>query len=134
MAQRSPENACVEYAIAVAEVRRCNAVMSAEQNLCDVISLFRESGAEQLNGTHSPSSCLDDLFERHDPEMESRECFEESQAELRETMCDGCKERLAAVEARKDARKRLGAAKRSVEAVGKRMNAECKRERQEAEA
>lgn len=125
--RKTAEDACIEYAIAIAEVRRLNAVMSAEQNLCDVIALFRESEAERLNGSYSPYSCLDGLFERHDPEMESLEAHEEAHAELRETMCDGCRERLSAIKDRKDARKRLGAAKRSVEAVGKRLKAEVRR-------
>jgi hypothetical protein len=37
-----------------------------------------------------------------------------------EDMCDGCKVRLKAFEDRREARKRLGAAKRAVEAIGKR--------------
>lgn len=109
--RKTPEAVCVEYAIAVAEARRCHAVMAS--HTCT--EKYYSDGMERSNG----DECLSLYWRRtqtdngfiHTPEIEY------------DAMCANCKVREQAYRDRSEARRRLGAAKRSVEVVGKRLNA-----------
>lgn len=113
---KTPEDACVEYAIAVAEARRCQESM--KHYLCQVV--YDEAGLGRPGYRGDGEECLSLHWQRtqtdngfiHTPEIEY------------DAMCDNCKRREQAYRDRCEARQRLGAAKRSVEAVGKRLNAQ----------
>jgi len=62
-------------------------------------------------------TCLDDLFNA--PKGPDGEFPRFS--EYYEEMCESCKDRYNAIQERKNARRRLGTAKRGVETVGKRL-------------
>lgn len=116
MKHRTAEEVCVEYAIAVADVRRISKKFG--ENPCALI----EKWYERNQSTPKPDDCLDVYFAEWDREHENYDSYAEARAAAKDTMCGCCCRRLQAIEDRKEARKRLGAAKRSVEAVGKRLN------------
>jgi hypothetical protein len=110
MPKRTSEEACIEYAIAAGHVRMLTVLLGnspctfddSQTNEC--LSLYWITRGQDDNGVALP-----------DPQIEY------------DDMCEACKSRERAIRERRDARKRLGAAKRSVEAVGKRLNAEAVR-------
>jgi hypothetical protein len=107
--KRTAEQVCIEYAIAVEAVREQTRIM--RDNRCPNESAnFTEHGMN----VDGESSCLDDLFEIMKEGAEEDSDYEE--------MCPACKIRFHALQKRRAARKRLGAAKRAVESIGKREN------------
>lgn len=115
MSKRTPEQVCIEYAIANNEVRRISKAIGSYQCLVE---------AEFCAGPQFgdiPDTCLKQFYTTH---VEGYETFPDMEEE---EMCEACKSKHALVMERKDARKRLGAAKRSVQAMGKRLNAEVER-------
>lgn len=116
---RTPEQVCIAYAEAVAEVRRLTDIIRPSE--CTTMA-----SSELCAGWPGPSTpidpCIVTLFNiKRDGETE--ESYQESIAEADDNLCDRCRESLNAVEDRKEFRRRLGAAKRAVEAVGKRLKA-----------
>lgn len=113
--RRTAEDVCVEYAIAVAAVREQTRIMAAHRCTEGSRKNFNETGETE---------CLDDFFAApKGPDGEFPRY-----REFHDRMCDNCKRRLQALDDRRQARIRLGAAKRAVEAVGKRLNGEVKHE------
>lgn len=109
MPRRTPEEACVKYAIANAEVRRISKAIGSYQCLVE---------AEFCAGPQfgdAPETCLKQFYTTH---VEGYETFPDMEEE---EMCDACKSKHALVLERKDARQRFGKAKRLVTAVGKRL-------------
>lgn len=98
--RKTPEDVCVEYAICVELVRAQTRIVRA--NHCTVAD--RPSERSFTEGSMTP--CYDDV------------------GIDREEWCNACVVRHDAVEDRNALRKRLRVAKRSIEAVGKRLNAE----------
>jgi hypothetical protein len=117
--KRSAEEVCVEYAIAAASVREHSKILSLSVNQCDAVTMFHESGAEFLNGVSAPDSCMTQHWQVETYAYGDVE-YRERPALAYDDMCDGCKVRLKAFEDRREARRRLGSAKRAVEAIGKR--------------
>jgi len=97
--RKSPEDVCIEYAIAAEAVREQTRIIRA--NRCTTAD--RPSERSYTEGSMTP--CLDD------------------EGLDRDDWCEACKVREIAIAARKSARQRLKNAKRSVEVVGKRLNA-----------
>ena len=91
MKKLTPESACVEYAIAADAVREISAKIRVET-------------CERAIANPLDLSCL-------------RVFFEEQEGDL----CPGCEQKLQLVKDRKEARKRLGHAKRAVLMVGRRI-------------
>jgi hypothetical protein len=115
--KRTAEEVCIAYAQAVAEVRRFAGEM--KKYPCEVVFDWCESSQE----TPNPEDCLDEYFR-----VETYQAGDDRPTERRaiaiDEVCPNCQERLRTINDRKDARKRLGAAKRAVEAVGKRLRKE----------
>jgi hypothetical protein len=114
-AKRTSAEVCIEYAIAHAAVTEQTRIL--RDTNCEVAELGEAADwNENYPGMNGTPSCLDELFSApKGPEHE----FPRFQ-EFYDKMCDPCKVKFAAVEARKDAKRRFGAAKRAVEAIGKR--------------
>jgi hypothetical protein len=118
VAKRTPEDVCIEYAIAAEAVRKYTRLMRA--NPCTEASEGEFiTGAPGLGGF--VSDCLSEFFAA--PKGPGGEF--PRYKEFHDLMCDGCKARLDAINLRSAARVHLGAAKRRVEAIGKRLNAEA---------
>lgn len=112
MRKRTASEACIEYAIAAQAVREQTRIMG--NNRCVEESAEEiEHAAGRLVSPAVPS-CLTQHWEIVVGK------YREEPALALEDMCEKCQIRLEAFEARKVAKKRLGAAKRSVEAIGKR--------------
>lgn len=111
--RRTAEDVCIEYAIAVAAVREQTAIV--HKHSCT-------EGNRQYTAETGEEECLDRHFRIEvyqagdDRPMERPELAAED-------MCENCQIRLKALDTRRGYRKRLGAAKRAVEIVGKRLNA-----------
>lgn len=112
MPKRTPEDACIEYAIANAEVRRISNAIGEHQ--CLVVKDF--CAGQQFG--ELPETCLKQFYTTH---VEGYETFPDMEEE---EMCDECKAAHALVLQRKDARQRFGKAKLAVTVVGKRLNKE----------
>lgn len=124
MAKRTPEDACVEYAIAAAEVRQLTKVIGDPLNRCLRVLAWEAEGIESMCIVPQPEECLTvhwRIVLERGGDGEAREAPEMPYVD----MCDSCQLRHSRVRERRTARQRLGVAKRSVEAVGKRLNAEC---------
>jgi hypothetical protein len=109
---RTAEEACIEYAIASADVRAQSRILRAFP--CDEANNrhWNETG-EQECLTQYWTTTRSDTGPIPDPQIDY------------DNMCDNCKKREQAYRDRAQGRKRLGAAKRSIEAVGKRLNKEA---------
>lgn len=110
---RNAEDVCAEYALAAEAVREQTRIM--RNNRCE-----EESKPEiTANGYGAPAveSCLSQHWTIETDVRGSEHPMKDSG-----DMCDPCQIRLKAFEARKDAKRRLGAVKRSIESVGKRIN------------
>jgi hypothetical protein len=113
--KRSAEEVCVEYAAAHAAVTAQTRIL--RETTCE----FAEPGeAADWSGNYpgmaGTPSCLDDFFGApKGPDGEFPRY-----REFYDKMCEPCKVKLAAVEARKEAKRRFGAAKRAEAAIGKR--------------
>lgn len=116
------EEACIAYSIAAKEVREltkkiypgeCTRLVT-----CDVLPW-----SVRPDDTVVP--CISKLFSvTHESDGCGGDMYQEKSDEIECEMCERCLESLKAVRDRKVARKRLGAAKRSVDAIGKRLNRE----------
>lgn len=118
--KRTPEDVCIEYALAVAAVREltrkiipgeCTTMATA-----DALEFWQPGYKEERT-----EPCISQLFSLKPSGSYDREAYLEMAYDLEEAMCERCKESLQAVRERKALRKRLGAAKRSVETVGKKL-------------
>lgn len=122
--KRTPEEVCIAYAKAVAEVRRLTKIISPTE--CTEMA-----SSEFQAGWPGPSTpiepCISRLFSLKPTPGEDNDYYREQSGEIESEMCTRCVESLKAVRERKDARKTLGAAKRAVEAIGKRLSAEAVR-------
>jgi hypothetical protein len=109
--KRSAEDACIEYAIALATVREHSLVIRSFP--CKEASNhhFDETGERECLSEYWHGITGPDGFVAR-PQIK----FDD--------MCENCKKREQAYHDRKEARKRLGAAKRSIAAIGKRLNSE----------
>lgn len=107
--KRSAEEVCIAYAVAAIKVRDCDAALSSG-GYCP----HEEPWKEKL-------SCLGELFAC--PQGPNGEM--PRWREFYDKMCDACKSRLSMIEERREARVSLGAAKRAVQVVGKRLAAEA---------
>jgi len=114
---RTPEQVCIAYADAVAEVRRLTAIIKPGE--CTEMA-----SSEWVHGnmTTPIDPCISQLFsiKREDYDEIG---YQEASFEIEEEMCDRCKESLEAVRERKVSRRKLSYAKRAVEAVGRRLKA-----------
>jgi hypothetical protein len=110
--KKTAEDACIEYAIAVADVRQLTRVIGDPENQCLRWSKWE---ANKFVGV-APEPCLT-VHWRIDHDRDGREVPEMPY----DDMCDSCKLRCDRVRERKIARERLGAAKRVVGAIGKRL-------------
>lgn len=108
---RSAEDVCVEYAIAAAEVRRAQVEIS--KHPCNLVDDWRDG--------IMVDDCLDKHFRVETVEEGPGRIVERPELAA-EDMCESCQKRLQFLDERRDARRRLGAAKRSVEVVGRRLN------------
>jgi hypothetical protein len=119
--RRTPEEVCTAYAKAVAEVRRLTNIISPGE-------CTKMASSEFQAGWPGPSTpiepCISQLFSLKPSPGEDNDYYREEADEIESEMCDRCVESLKAVRERKEARKFLGAAKRAVEAIGKRLNSE----------
>lgn len=120
MPKKTAEYVCIEYAQAVAEVRRLTKVMSAMENFCTIYDSFGVLKSD----SYYTESCVQRLFVKREWEDESEEDYQERLSGIRAEMCSGCRRVLKAIEDRKAYRIRLGSVKRSVESVGKRLQKE----------
>jgi hypothetical protein len=115
--KRSAEEVCIEYAVATRIVRE----LSAKVRPGECTSM---ASAEFRPGWPGPSTpiepCISRLFSLKPTPGEDYDYYLEEAEEIESEMCERCVESLKAVRERKEARKRLGAAKRAVEAIGKR--------------
>lgn len=116
--QRTAEEVCVEYAIAAESVREQTRIM--RNNRCEGeskgeigMSGYREGAEESCLNKHWTIVIVD----------AGHGNAAEKPSLAYDAMCDECKTRLQAFEDRREARKRLGAVKRAVEAAGKRLMA-----------
>lgn len=115
---RNPEQVCIAYAEASESVRiftrtlngnRCEGESKGEIGM----SGYREGAEESCLSKHWSIVVVN--AGHGNPKEEPGMAYED--------MCDACKTRLQAFNDRRQARKVLGAAKRAVEAVGKRLKA-----------
>ena len=124
---RTPEEVCIEYAAAHAEVRRlttkigtctCRRVIAWNEEYATIededFQAFASIGQQ-------PTTCLYDLW--HLPQGPEGEVSSHDLAEARSAMCDYCSEAYEYIQTRKRARQRFGAAKRAVGTIGKRLGA-----------
>lgn len=114
----SPEEVCMEYAVAAKAVRDLSALVKPWN--CTNVSKYKFSQPYYSQPTpHGP--CISELFEM---KHESGVDFDAAVEDFEEDMCDACKVSLKAVRERKEARRYLSKVKRRVDAVGKRLNAQ----------
>jgi hypothetical protein len=105
----TPEQACANYAADHQAVKEWTAIMKA--NPC---TQWEQNRREIGAGVKDSSECISLHWTDYGvsgPMMNEEE------------MCSGCRASMAAYFSRKIARKRLGASKRTILAVGKRLNA-----------
>lgn len=104
----SPEQALIQYAERFAEVKALQAQITAHIG-CEKVGSYEEIS---FGG-----DCIDQLFSA--PKGPDGEFPRFS--EFYDPMCQRCKDRLKTLNERKDARARLGSAKRTLLCVGKRL-------------
>jgi hypothetical protein len=106
---KTPAELCIEYAEFVAHVRRLTGVL--RKTKCS-----EASGGDDI--TPPESSCLDEFFSApKGPDGEfprDQEFFDE--------MCEHCKTKLRAIDERRHWKIKLGAVKRNIERVGKKLS------------
>jgi hypothetical protein len=110
--RRTPEEVCIEYAIAAEAVRAQTWIL---RNFpCTEASRHytHETGEEECLTQHWRTETYQSGDDRptERPELAA------------EDMCENCQTRLRAFKDRREARKRLGSVKRSIETIGKRLN------------
>ena len=125
--RRTAEDVCIAYAKAVAEVRR----LTSKIGTCKCVrtqAYDKEFGAWcELDNfdiaiPEDPDTCLYYLW--HLPVGPEGETHPQLVKEAHAAMCSPCSEAYEYVQTRKKVRQQVGAAKRGVEAVGKRLIAE----------
>lgn len=117
--RKTAEDACIDYAIWVADVRRLTKII--RENTCEVVGDKFAQAALDLHEPNDPvpESCLSQHWQITNGGPPS---YYEIPLLPFDEMCAQCKTAWHAITDRREARKRLGAAKRSVEAIGKRLN------------
>jgi hypothetical protein len=121
--RKSAEEVCIEYARVVAAMREQTAIIKPWE--CERVTV---SGWHPSGIPDPPCDpCISTLLKKAGPftSFGAREEYLEWQEEFKGEMCDRCTRSLKAIEERKGMRQRLGAAKRGVEAVGKRLQKEA---------
>jgi len=119
--RRTPEDVCIEYAIAVMAIRAQTCIL-ASFPCGEGYTRAIDISVDETDGYFEPpdESCMDKHFR-----IETYQAGDDRPTErpelAAEDMCENCQKRLQAINDRKDARKRLGAIKRSIEVVGKRL-------------
>lgn len=135
--RRSPEDVCVQYAVAVAAVRQLTKVIGDRLNQCEIAAQAcgeldaAVQSRPSIQAMLKPPDMEDCLTKHWQIAIGPAPNYREEPYLAYVDMCDACQLRCDRIAERKIARKRLGAAKRAVEAVGKRV-AQWKAERQEA--
>lgn len=114
--KRTAEQACVDYSIASGAVRRYTS--NIRKALCIRMSDTCPDGDWGSGTGPDIKTCLDEFF--HAPKGPDGEF--PRYREFHEKMCSGCKTRLDLINLRSAARVHLGACKRSVVAIGKRLH------------
>ena len=99
------EQACINYAVAAEAVKLLS--QSLRTGICERVGEHLAAVVAGMRIDNCPEECLHDFFV---DDLES------------EDMCSECERKLELVRQRKDARLRLGQAKRAVFTVGKRLN------------
>jgi hypothetical protein len=113
--KRTPSEVCIEFALAHSAVTDQTRIL--RETICEIAEPGEAADwSGNYPGSAGVPSCLDNFFGA--PKGPDGE-FPRWQ-EFYDKMCGPCKVKLAAVEARKDAKRRFGAAKRAVDAIGKR--------------
>jgi hypothetical protein len=105
--RRTPEEVCIEYHLAAAEISRTSEIIHSQ--VCD-------------RGAGRNPSCLTEYFALPTEYDSQTGRLIGPLLDGFEGFCEGCQIAYNAVQKRKQARARLGAAKRAVGAVGKRLN------------
>ena len=125
--RRTAEEVCIEYHLAAAEIRRISAVIKAQ--VCQ-----RDQDYEEALKTNPAldrlQPCLSEYFAL--PRIEDEHGNLHMDDGDFEGFCEYCQIAYDAVQERKRARPRLGAAKRAVGAVGKRLWATIQEEHEYA--
>jgi hypothetical protein len=101
----TPDQACINYAAAHRDVKRPSAELGDPES------------AECTKRNADSGDCIDRLFRCPRGPDDERPRWQE----FFDALCPRCKGRLATLDARKAARSKLGAAKRAVLTVGKRL-------------
>jgi hypothetical protein len=119
--RRTAEEVCIEYHLAAAEIQRISAVIKAQ--VCQRDRDFEATrDSRPSNYIDQKPPCLTEYFTL--PRLEDDHGNLHLDDGDFEGFCEYCQIAYDAVQERKRARPRLGAAKRAVGAVGKRLNAE----------
>lgn len=131
--KRTPEEVCIAYAEAVAEVRR----LTAKIGTCECLRvkgwhdrceeywrIYGDSPEADVFREENPATCLFDYF--HAPVGPEGDVHPATAKELMANLCSPCSEAYEYIQTRKSARQAVGAAKRAVEAIGKRLKVEAR--------
>jgi len=121
--RRTADEVCIEYHLAAAEIRRISAVIKAQ--VCQRDRDYEEAMKTNPHPGFSKQPCLSEYFAL--PRIEDEHGNLHMDDGDFEGFCEYCQIAYDAVQERKRARPRLGAAKRAVGAVGKRLCAEASR-------
>lgn len=115
---RSAENVCVRYADTVAEVRRLTKIICPGE--CARMVAYESRPAGHWDSA-PVDPCISELFSLKRSDFPDENEYQGASDDIECEMCERCAESLRAVRVRKVARTYLGAAKRAVETVGKRL-------------
>ena len=127
--RRTAEEVCIEYHLAAAEIRRISAVIKAQ--VCQRDRDYQEALKTNPRADFPKQPCLSEYFAL--PRIEDEHGNLHMDDGDFEGFCEYCQIAYDAVQERKRARLRLGAAKRAVGAVGKRLNAEKAHDEEECD-
>jgi hypothetical protein len=111
--RRTAEEVCIEYHLAAAEIRAISAK----------IEVWGCTSPDVVDPNKRIEPCVCRLF-KIKPEWDLYGQNWNEAEEFESEMCDHCTEALRLIRERRALKARLGAAKRAVGAVGKRLNAE----------
>jgi hypothetical protein len=116
--KRTPEDVCIEYAQITAQMQEHSAKIKPWDCKRAAKSEFRPGWP----GNTTPiEPCISILFQKRDADTQGEQQHRDWQDEYEGEMCDTCKESLKHIRARRELRLKLGIAKRSVIAIGKRL-------------
>ncbi len=115
MASLTPEQACINYAVAVAKVKRLTLVIKS--NPC---TAEEKNNVEIGEGWKGMTSCIALHWSTH--LVGCAESYRGVPDLARESFCPNCETALTAIEERKEARTALRYAKMSVNCLGKRLS------------